>query len=154
MWGLNESVKKGRITFNTWDWDNPLGQVWTCLGPLGLAINMRPYYPHFIISWLHRDSVLWWFNSCNERASTRYDLTPRRWYGTSIKARVHLDPFARRWSGGSTPFFLSIIYPYHMLTLDHHSNSWYHSHVSNVSFVGFCFLLDGWWSIDVRSTLI
>ena len=24
VWGLNESVKKGNITFNPWDWDNPL----------------------------------------------------------------------------------------------------------------------------------
>ena len=51
MWGLNESVKKGRITFYLWDWDNPLGQVWTCLGAVGIAINKRPSYPHLIIFW-------------------------------------------------------------------------------------------------------
>ena len=58
VWGLNESVKKRRITFYPWDWDNPLGQVWTCLGALGIAINKRPSYRHLIIFWLHRDSVL------------------------------------------------------------------------------------------------
>ena len=58
MWGLNKSVKNKRITFNTWDWDNPLGQVWTCLGALGWAINMRPSYPHRIHNPLCRDSVI------------------------------------------------------------------------------------------------
>ena len=51
---------------------------------------------------------------------------PQRWYGTLIEARVRLDPFAQGWSGGSVPFFLSLLsiylsffYPYLKLTLDH-----------------------------------
>ena len=28
VWGLNEIVKKGMITFNPQDWDNQLEQVW------------------------------------------------------------------------------------------------------------------------------
>ena len=59
-----------------------------------------------------------------------HSFAPRRWYGTLIEARVRLDPFARGWSGGSIPFFLSLLsyssifYPYHMLTLNHNSNIW------------------------------
>ena len=46
----------------------------------------------------------------------------------SIEARVCLDPFAWRWSGGSTPFFLSplliiyLFFPYLMHTLVSSSN--------------------------------
>ena len=72
---------------------------------------------------------MWWVNSCSERASTRYNATPHRWYGTPIEAQVRLDLSARGWSGGSAPFFLSLLcyylfifYPYLILTLDLRSN--------------------------------
>ena len=59
-----------------------------------------------------------------------YDSTPRRWYGMPIEAQVRLDLFARGWSCGSTPFFLSLmlffylLYPHLMLTLGSSSNKW------------------------------
>ena len=96
---------------------------------MGIGINKRPSYPHWISFDYVETLFLWWVNSCSERTRTRYDSTPWRWYGTPIEARVRLDPFARGWSGGWAPFFLSLLpyssifYPYHMLTLDHNSNS-------------------------------
>ena len=79
---------------------------------------------------LRRDCDLVVFtNYCSECISTRYDLMPWWWYGTPIKTWVCLDPFARGWSGGSTPCFLSILlftyhlFPYFLLTLGIISNN-------------------------------
>ena len=73
---------------------------------------------------------MWWVNPCSERANARFNLTPRQWYGTPIEALVRLHPFAQGWSGGSTPFFLSLLsydlsifYSYLVLTLDLSSNT-------------------------------
>ena len=101
-----------------------LGIETTHLGVLGIAINMRPNYPHLIISSLCRDSVLWWVNSCSERANTKYDLVYDVDQGSNPSPSLRLG--VDRWIGtflSLSPFYLSIFSPYHMLTLDHNSNT-------------------------------
>ena len=119
VWGLNERVKKRRITFNHWDWDNSLRPSVNLPGALGLAINMWPNYPHLTSLDYVETLSLWWINPCSECASTRYDSTPRRWYGTPIEARVYLDHFARGGRMDRRPSFslLSYFSIYYILIL-------------------------------------
>ena len=78
--------------------------MWTCLGVVGLAIKYEASLSTFDTLLNYIDiMILWWVI-----ASTRYDSKPYWWYGTPFEARVHLDPFAQGWSGGSTPFSLSL----------------------------------------------
>ena len=76
LWGLNESVKKGGLLLILLNESVKKvglrlillnesvkkGQVWTCMGALGLAINMRASYTHWHI--ILTTSRLW---SCGTR---------------------------------------------------------------------------------------
>ena len=80
VWGLNERVKKRRITFNPWDWDNSLRPSVNLPGALGLAINMRPNYPHLTSLDYVETLSLWWINSYSERSyQVRLDATTVVW---------------------------------------------------------------------------
>ena len=119
------------------------------MGALGLAINMRPSYPHLTSLDYIETLSLWWFDSCSEHASTRYDSMPRQWYGTPIEAWVRLDPFAQGWSGGSHPsfsllFLIYLLYPYLMLTLGSSSNNYLWWGVFNDWLSDLCWLR--WWT--------
>ena len=89
-----------------------LGIETTHLGVLGIARTMRPNYPHLIISSLCRDSVLWWVNSCSERANTKYDLVYDVDQGSNPSPSLRLG--VDRWIGtflSLSPFYLSIFSP-------------------------------------------
>ena len=77
---------------------------------------------------------------------------PWQWYRTLFKSQVCLNPFAQGWSGGSTPFFLSLSLYYlssislFMLKLEISSNMWYHNDF--LMFLLSMFISFWWWSID------
>ena len=129
MWGLNESVKKGRITFYRRDWDNPLGQVWTCMGALGIAINKRPRYPQLIIFW--STSRLCSCGGSTLVSSAPAPVTTWRHVG-GMRRRSRLKSISIPSLGGGwvdrhpsfSLFSISyLIFPYHTLGLGISSNS-------------------------------
>ena len=74
--------------------------------PHTLSLIYIEYYVTMGGSFDYVETLLKWWSTLV--ASAPAPDTTRRWYGTPIKARVRLNPFAWGWSGGSTPFFLSL----------------------------------------------
>ena len=134
MWGLIDSVQKGKLLLILGTETTVKGQGWTCFGSLGLAINMRPNYPNRT----HYSTTLrlW---SCGElthvtsarQCQVGLDAMP----GPPLKASVYLDPFAR----------LSC-------TLEIISNMWYQSDFLMFLLSMFISFLE-WWSTDVQFTI-
>ena len=125
VWGLIKSVKKGGLLLILGTETTPKGQVWTCLGALGLAISMRPSYP------------IWLCHSGGSNSCTMSAPVPRR-HTTVVWVADRGSSSSRSFRSGVVgwintflpsllSYYLSIFYPYLMLTLDLSSNSWYQS---------------------------
>mgnify|MGYP006889380848 CR=1 FL=1 len=86
--GVIDSVKKGGLLLILGIETTHKGQVWTCLGVLGLAINMRQSFPHW---WPYSTTSRVW--SCGEHTLIPSALVPNmtRCYGSGMEHRSRLD---------------------------------------------------------------